>query len=290
MGNKSSRQARTEAPQKRQSSFLQRQKSIIANKGAIPDFRTLDELLAHFRECSIIEDMNIIIGIDATGSNKTSGLSSFGRSLHSNSPTYGPYAETIRLLKTTLEFDSDHIFPLYYFGSLQANNVGGALHVGNYPTVEGLLDSYLKSIDFQKLSGPTTFAPLIREAISIVKETERFHLLIIISDGQISKDLKQEHINLLREVANHPLSIVCIGVGDGPFDDMVNFDDNVAGRVDIFNFVNYNKVCGRDDELMLQVLMEVPDHYYSAQQRLGYTPKYGPLTGKSVMESPPVYF
>jgi len=39
-------------------SFPQRQKSIIANKGAIPDFKTLEELLIHFRECSIVEDIN----------------------------------------------------------------------------------------------------------------------------------------------------------------------------------------------------------------------------------------
>jgi len=135
-----------------------------------------------------------------------------------------------------------------------------------------------------------TFIALIDETIKIVQQTDRFHLLIIISDGEIDQTLKSAHIAKLREVAKYPLSIVCIGVGDGSFEDMEKFDDQVEGRIDIFNFVNYNKVTksnNPDEQLMLQTLMEVPDHYMSAQTRLGYKPKYGPLVGKMVHSPPP---
>lgn len=271
---------------------LTRQQSIVLSGGAIPDFKTLDALLSYMNSCAIVEDMNVIIGIDATASNKTSGLRSFGRSLHDNSRGHGPYARVIALLQKTLEFDSDHVFPLYMFGSEQAFAAGGVLHIGNYPTVDALLAAYLAAIPAQTLSGPTSFTSLIKEAIAIVKQTQRFHLLIILSDGEIDPNTKREHIQLLGEVANYPLSIVCIGVGDGEFAAMRSFDDDVRGRIDVFNFVHFNEVQKRgrgaaDDELMLQTLMEVPDHYLSAQKRLGYTPKYGPIAGKTVAAPPP---
>lgn len=42
--------------------------------------------------------------------------------------------------------------------------------------------------DGVKLAGPTSFAPLIQRAIDIVvKEEFRYHILIIIADGQVNQ-------------------------------------------------------------------------------------------------------
>ena len=83
------------------------------------------------------------------------------------------------------------------------------------------------------LSGPTSFAPVIRKAVDLVKASgNELHVLLIIADGQVSEalDCKRETINAIVEASHVPLSIVVVGVGDGPFDQMETFDDQLPER------------------------------------------------------------
>ena len=59
------------------------------------------------------------------------------------------------------------------------------------------------------LNGPTSFAPLIREAIEIVKISGQYHILLIVADGQV--DNKKETQQAIIDASNYPLSIVTIG-------------------------------------------------------------------------------
>ncbi|GFV92896.1 e3 ubiquitin-protein ligase RGLG2 [Trichonephila clavipes] len=126
-------------------------------------------------------------------------------------------------------------------------------------------------------SGPTTLAPIIRRATDIVRRTGMFHILLIVTDGQMRPDETHTR-HALVEASKSALSIVVVGVGDGPWRALEEWDERVPDRVfDNFHFVNYHHVVrsARNAEaaLALHALMEIPDQYQTIL-RLNYLSKY----------------
>jgi len=132
------------------------------------------------------------------------------------------------------------------------------------------LQRYTEIAPHIQLSGPTSFAPIIYEAIRIVKEAKavstelpyfclefelnflsnfvQYHILVIIADGQITNEA--ETTRAIVEASQYPLSIIVIGVGyakrplhssysltlvrilisDGPWEQMEEYDDGLPQR------------------------------------------------------------
>ncbi|KVH88943.1 Copine [Cynara cardunculus var. scolymus] len=114
-------------------------------------------------------------------------------------------------------------------------------------------------------------------AMTIVEETGgQYHVLLIIADGQVgsvegqlSSSQERNTINAIVRASKYPLSIILVGVGDGPWDKMMEFDDNIPSRAfDNFQFVNFTEIMSKNvdplkkqTEFALTALMEIPSQY-----------------------------
>lgn len=248
-------------------------------------FRTYEELQQGLRN-SGLESSQLIIGVDFTKSNTWQGGLPYYQNdcLHSTNPYPNPYQQVLTILCRTLEpFDDDHLIPAYGFGDTQTvdkrvfsflmNNYNNEVPCNG---LDGVLQAYSKLIvDVSQgriiLSGPTSFAPIIRKAIDIVKRTNLYHILVIVADGAV--DRKEDTIDAIVEASKYPLSIICIGVGKGPFDIMEEFDDNIPKRdFDNFQFVNFHKVMKQAENQELEfakhAMMEIPEQYQYIKHHL----------------------
>ena len=225
-----------------------------------------------------LESSNLIIGIDFTGSNATSGKKTYGKNLHTiDEMNPNPYIRVMDIMGRTLErFDDDHLIPVYGFGDRET----GDRKVFNINSeqqpcrgIQEAIAMYKKTVPTLVLSGPTSFVPLVKESIEIVKRTKQYHILVIICDGQVT-DVDANRA-VIEEASNYPLSIICVGVGDGPFGIMERFDNVVKkAKFDNFNFVDYYKTCEHfvenpDVSFACVALHEIPEQFAYIKQ-LGY--------------------
>eukprot|EP01025_Chloroclados_australasicus_P012864 TRINITY_DN1615_c1_g2_i1.p1 TRINITY_DN1615_c1_g2~~TRINITY_DN1615_c1_g2_i1.p1 ORF type:complete len:331 (+),score=22.09 TRINITY_DN1615_c1_g2_i1:225-1217(+) len=243
------------------------------------NYESVDEVTDALRQQGL-ESSNLIIGVDFTKSNEWSGKHSFyGRSLHSfDTVIPNPYEEVISIIGTTLaSFDDDNLIPTYGFGDITTRDQ----HVFSfYPQDQPILgldnvaNRYRQIAPYIDLCGPTSFAPLIYRAVDIVRQAGyQYHILLIVADGQISDQCMQSTVNAIVQASDYPLSIVMVGVGDGPWEVMESFDDQLPQRrFDNFQFVNYTEQTfkakqfnytdqKRKATFALHALMEIPEQY-----------------------------
>ncbi|XP_067950707.1 uncharacterized protein [Watersipora subatra] len=246
---------------------------------AIADkFTSVEDVTEAIRKCGL-ESSNLIFGIDYTLSNLTQGKLTFNqKSLHYlDETTQNPYQQVISIIGETLSsFDEDNIIPAFGFGDLNTkdHSVFPLSPEGYCHGVDGVLAAYNSVTQRVRMSGPTSFVPLIRRAVDIVAQTRSYHILVIIADGQVSNE--RSNIEAIVEASNYPLSIIMVGVGDGPWDMMKTFDDQLPARkFDNFQFVEFNRIVTNKSSFRnpssafaLQALMEIPDQFVT-MRRLG---------------------
>lgn len=250
-----------------------------------------------------LESSNLILGIDFTKSNEWTGSRSFQRkSLHHLGDGMNPYQQAISIIgKTLAAFDEDNLIPCYGFGDASTHDQDV---FSFYPEerccngFEEVLNRYKEIVPHLKLAGPTSFAPVIEKAMTIVEESKgQYHVLVIIADGQVTRSVdtepgrlspqEQKTVDAIVEASKLPLSIVLVGVGDGPWDTMKEFDDNIPSRsFDNFQFVNFTEIMKKnvppirkETEFALAALMEIPTQYKATIElnilggRKGISPK-----------------
>ncbi len=78
---------------------------------------------------------------------------------------------------------------------------------------------------------------------------------------------KKPTIEAIVEAANYPLAIIMVGVGDGPWANMDEFDNEIPERkFDNFQFVDFHKIekenpTNFEDAFATRALMEIPENF-----------------------------
>eukprot|EP01111_Echinosteliopsis_oligospora_P016945 TRINITY_DN718_c0_g1_i1.p1 TRINITY_DN718_c0_g1~~TRINITY_DN718_c0_g1_i1.p1 ORF type:complete len:281 (-),score=75.61 TRINITY_DN718_c0_g1_i1:101-943(-) len=240
------------------------------------NYQTLEEVQNALRKAGL-ESSNLILGIDYTKSNEWTGKASFfGQNLHALHPQrLNPYQEAIAIVGKTLEpFDDDKMIPAFGFGDSRTTDKSVFAFRQDRPChgFQEVMQAYNEITPLLIFSGPTSFAPVIRQAINIVRQEKAYHILVIIADGAVT-NVKETYASIV-EASNYPLSIVVVGVGDGPWELMEEFDDGIPERkFDNFQFVPFNKTLERSEnrevDFAVAALMEIPEQFTLIRQ-LGY--------------------
>lgn len=266
------------------------------------DYNSLEQVTQALVD-SGLESSNLIVAIDFTKSNEWTGKESFnGKSLHHLGDGLNPYEHAISIIGRTLStFDEDNLIPCFGFGDVTTHDQDVfSFYPSHRPCYgfEEALDRYRELVGEIKLAGPTSFGPIIETAIGIVDASGgQYHVLLIIADGQVTRSVDTEDgmfspqesstIDAIVKASMYPLSIIVVGVGDGPWTTMKEFDDNIPARAfDNFQFVNFTEIMSKDiplaqreAEFALWALMEIPSQYKATlelqllSKRRGHTTK-----------------
>ncbi|XP_073137160.1 E3 ubiquitin-protein ligase RGLG2-like [Henckelia pumila] len=290
------------APQKK----FERRYSRIAD-----NYNSLEEVTGALSHAGL-ESSNLIVGIDFTKSNEWTGKRSYhGQSLHHIGSGSNPYEQAIFIIgKTLAAFDDDNLIPCFGFGDASTHDQNVfSFYPDERPCsgFEEVLSRYREIIPSLKLAGPTSFAPIIEMAMTIVEQSGgQYHVLLIIADGQVTRSVdtiggqlspqEQRTVQAIAQASKLPLSIVLVGVGDGPWDMMKEFDDNIPARdYDNFQFVNFTEIMSKnvhqsrkETEFALAALMEIPAQYKATMELNLLGTRRGNIPHRIALP-PPVY-
>ncbi|VDO93595.1 unnamed protein product [Soboliphyme baturini] len=224
-----------------------------------------------------MDSVRLVIGIDYSRSNLYQGEISFrGKSLHTIEKGHSNlYQQAIHFLGKALQnFVTDGIL-VYGFADARTaektifslNKRGTVCHSFN-----DVLRVYNETTPRVTLGDSTNFVPLIKKVAHLCKHFLSYHLLVIIADGQVTNDIVNQRI--IAHAARYPISMIMIGIGDGPWDLMKRYDYMYSRRrFPNFHFINFQQVLEESQNPELDFateVLEVMEQQYVAMTKLGY--------------------
>ncbi|KAK8655501.1 hypothetical protein V6N13_108076 [Hibiscus sabdariffa] len=223
------------------------------------NYQTLDHVTAALAQAGL-ESSNLIVGINFTKSNEWTGAMSFNcRSLHQIGKDQNPYEQAISIIGQSLSaFDEDNLIPLLWIWRWKR--------------------------DFAKDSRRCSH------------DTEKSFLNFDSQDQHLLHPSLKWRRLLSRKVVTRSVDTQHVGVGDGPWDMMRKFDDNIPARAfDNFQFVNFTEIMSKmmipsrkQAEFALSALMEIPSQC-KATIVLGLLGRKKGNTSESFALPPPIY-
>ena len=238
-------------------------------------------------------NMNLIIGVDFTGSN---GHPKDKDSLHyigegKNNQYLNAIYEVGRIL---LNFDSDKDVPLFGFGAIwpkYSPNVSHCFALNeNYfrpevTGIEGITEWYKNILGQITFSGPTYFSKMLKMWNDMVqyeyaKNKLKYYIFLILTDGVIHD--VEDTVDCIVESSSLPISVIIIGIGNADFStmDFLDADDSPLFSTkyqkfqerDNVQFVEYNKFKHSEQLLARETLEELPRQMLDFYKKRGITP------------------
>ncbi len=228
-------------------------------------------------------ELNVVVGIDFTGSN--GDPRKYGTLHYIDPNSLNDYEKAIKSIVGILAgYDSDKKFPVLGFGAKYDGMVRHCFQCG--PTeeangVEGVLEAYRSVFKTNLvLSSPTDITEVIQTAAAraessldaaLEKGRQSYTVLLVLTDGAVS-DVSATAA-CIEQVQDLPLSIVIVGVGNADFSAMNFLDDlHKPGKRDVVQFVPFNKHSRDPMDLSSATLHEIPDQLVGYFQKRGVLP------------------
>eukprot|EP01006_Ploeotia_vitrea_P046887 TRINITY_DN67071_c1_g3_i3.p1 TRINITY_DN67071_c1_g3~~TRINITY_DN67071_c1_g3_i3.p1 ORF type:complete len:764 (-),score=159.11 TRINITY_DN67071_c1_g3_i3:273-2564(-) len=242
-------------------------------------------------------EFSLQVAIDFTASN---GKPHDTKSLHFMNPQQpNQYIRAIQSVGEILSaYDSDQQFPVYGFGAKIQGNVSHCFACNFNESnpcvhgVQGIIDAYAAALQKVDLSGPTYFSQLLKKTMDKIKgDKTKYTILLILTDGEIMDF--QETVKLINAAKDLPLSIVIVGIGNGPFGQMDALDGDSGTRIarDIVQFVALKNFANRSfQDLAAETLYEIPSQFLAwAKKNKIQPPPRAAAAGRAVAGGQPPY-
>jgi len=204
-----------------------------------------------------------------------------------------PYLQALQeISKVIWGQDTDGKIPCFGFGGRpsfpeysteQVNHlipISGNKHKMSILSPDHLIESYKnarKYIDPMEKASVLEIMKLVKDWATRDLKANIYYVMVVLTAGHI--DELQPTIDLLVDLAQLPVSIVLVGIGDYNFSTLEKLDGDKKWlrsskkkliKRDIINFVDFETCANDPEKLLKKVLEEFPGQFMSFKTRSGY--------------------